>query len=133
MDNVKNRLQETVQNCMDIYDKWSKDPKNSEMRQQMEESVHELRKVTSRIEIELAIADRSNSSQKRMPIPPHRSAKPKGGRRQNGHDGNNEGGSGNNGNDSSDGGQGQGGGDDKPKRGRRPKLKSVSAKNNTDD
>jgi hypothetical protein len=93
--------------------------------------VHELRKVTSRIEIELAISDRNNSSLKPMPIPPHRSSKPKPKKlsRENMKRP-----------DSSAPKAAAAGGDDAPastddapKRGRRPKLKTVQAKGEAEE
>ena len=71
---VKQRLEETVERCKKAYAEWEKDSKNIAAKQELEESVHELRKVTSRIEIELAISDRSNTNMKPMPIPPHRAS-----------------------------------------------------------
>jgi hypothetical protein len=82
MENIKDRLQETVKICVESHDEWVKDAKNTAARQNLEAAVHELRKVTSRIEIEMAISDRSNSSMKPMPIPPHRASRPKGHKQQ---------------------------------------------------
>lgn len=80
MENIKERLEDTVRKCVSCYENWTKDPKDTAIRQQLDEAVLELRKVTSRIEIEMAIADRSNSNMKPMPIPPHRAAQGKPGR-----------------------------------------------------
>lgn len=133
--NVQERLQNTVAHCMSCYDAWKSDSKNVEARQQLEESVHELRKVTSRIEIELAISDRNNSSLKPMPIPPHRSSKPKPAKkltRENMSNPNkNNGNSGDNGDNADN--KAAAASDDAPKRGRRPKLKTVQAKGDVEE
>lgn len=113
--NVKERLEETVKHCVLRYEGWKSDAKNVEARQSLEEAVHELRKVTSRIEIELAISDRNNSSLKPMPIPPHRSSKPKPAKKIVEDNGRN--------NDKAEKFS-----DSDAKRGRRPKLKTVKAK-----
>jgi hypothetical protein len=129
---VQERLQSTVKNCMDCYEAWKGQAKDVELRQQLEEAVHELRKVTSRIEIELAISDRNNSSLKPMPIPPHRSSKPKPKKlsRENMKRPDN----------SEQKAAAAAGGDDAPastddapKRGRRPKLKTVQAKGEAEE
>lgn len=75
MDEIKQRLQETSENCFKAYEKWSADKKKADARESLLESIHELRKVASRLEIELATSDRNQSVQKPIPIPPHRDAK----------------------------------------------------------
>lgn len=74
MDEIKQRLQETSENCFKAYEKWSADKKKADARESLLESIHELRKVASRLEIELATSDRNQSVQKPIPIPPHRDA-----------------------------------------------------------
>ena len=90
MDEIEKRLKETSDNCLSAYESWQKDKKDSKAREDLQESVHELRKVASRVEIELAVSERDEMTQKPIPIPPHRDAK----RRSQGDDnnrGNNDG------------------------------------------
>lgn len=76
MDEIKQRLQENSQTCLTCYEKWAGDKKNGAARESLLESIHELRKVASRLEIELAVSERNENAQKRIPIPPHRDARP---------------------------------------------------------
>lgn len=73
---VKERLQATAMTCLESYEAWDKDKKDIGKRETLQEAVHELRKVASRLEIDIAISERDGQS-KPLPIPSHRSA-PKG-------------------------------------------------------
>ena len=73
---VKERLQATAMACLESYDAWDQDKKDVTKREALQEAVHELRKVASRLEIDIAISERDGQS-KSLPIPSHRSA-PKG-------------------------------------------------------
>jgi len=79
MDEIKTRLQETSENCFKAFEAWSGDKKDSSLRETLQEAVHELRKVASRLEIEMAVSERGNGAQKPMPIPSHRDSKRPGG------------------------------------------------------
>ena len=70
---VTERLQESATSCLACLDAWNKDQKDTETREKLMESVHELRKVASRIEIDIAMAERVNTNAKRIPIPEHKS------------------------------------------------------------
>ena len=72
MEDIAKRLKETSEECSKALDAWSKDKKDAKAREALQESVHELRKVASRLEIELAISERDEMSQKPIPIPAHR-------------------------------------------------------------
>ena len=74
-DEIKQRLQESADKCMKSYEAWSGDKKSADARETLQESVHELRKVASRLEIEVALSERDQTAQKPMPIPHHRDAK----------------------------------------------------------
>lgn len=74
MDEIEKRLRETSEHCYNCYDTWQKDKKSAGASEALIESIHELRKVASRLEIELAISERSKVTQKPIPIPPHRDA-----------------------------------------------------------
>lgn len=76
MEDIKTRLEQTSQACIAAFDAWSKDKKKSEAQEALSEAIHELRKVSSRLEIELAISER-NDSQKPIPIPTHRASRGK--------------------------------------------------------
>lgn len=73
MSDIKQRLQETADKCLKSYAVWDEKKSDSESRENLQESIHDLRKVASRLEIEIAISERKNASGKPIPIPPHRS------------------------------------------------------------
>ncbi len=76
---IKERLEEASTDCLKKLEAWEADKKSSAVREDLQEAVHELRKVASRVEIEIAISERGNMSDKPLPIPSHRStAKAKG-------------------------------------------------------
>lgn len=119
MSEIKKRLQENTENCLKSYEAWDGDKKSSDKREQLQEAIHELRKVASRLEIEIAVSERANMSEKPLPIPPHRSSsKAKGAVESILPDNGNTEGNSNNG-----GGKKEGGGSRRP-RSRRPMKKS---------
>lgn len=75
MDDIKQRLHDTSESCYNCYEAWSKNEKDSEARQNLQEAIHELRKVASRLEIELAVSESKQSTQKPISIPPHRDSR----------------------------------------------------------
>ena len=84
MDEIAKRLSETSAQCLAALDTWAKDKKNGEAREALNESVHELRKVASRLEIEMAVSERDEMTQRPIPIPAHRDGRKK----QNNNNGN---------------------------------------------
>lgn len=72
MDEIKQRLEETGAACVTTYAAWRGDEKSSDTRADLLEAIHELRKVASRLEIELAISERNNTTSKPIPVPSHR-------------------------------------------------------------
>lgn len=76
-EDLTQRLTDALKRCVTSYDAWQSRPKDLAVRQQLEEAVHEMRKVTARIEIEMAVSERSDRSQKPIPIPAHRASHPK--------------------------------------------------------
>lgn len=74
MDDISKRLEETSAACAKALEAWNKDKKDREARGELQESVHELRKVASRIEIDVAVSERDEMTQKPIPIPSHRDA-----------------------------------------------------------
>ncbi len=75
MDEIEKRLRETSDHCFASYESWRKEQKSSTARESLQDAIHELRKVASRLEIELAVSERNEMAQKPIPIPPHRDAK----------------------------------------------------------
>ncbi len=107
MDEIKARLKNTSEECMTALDGWASDKKDQKARGVLNEAIHELRKVASRLEIELAISER-NESQKPLPIPSHRDSQRRGGRnndkgRDNNGNGNQDDNKGNSNNDTGNG------------------------------
>lgn len=75
MDDIKKRLSTATEECLKRYDAWESSKKSSSTREDLQDAVHELRKVASRFEIEIAISEREEVSSKHLPIPAHRSNK----------------------------------------------------------
>ncbi len=72
-DDIATRLQETSKNCLTAYSAWDGKKKDKKAQEDLHVAIHELRKVSSRLEIELAISEREQSTAKPLPIPSHRS------------------------------------------------------------
>jgi hypothetical protein len=70
---IELRLQEAAAKCLSSLDAWKKDGKDENVRESLMDAVHELRRVTSRIEIDIAMAERINTNAKSIPIPEHKS------------------------------------------------------------
>lgn len=73
MDDIEQRLRETTDACIKSFENWVKKNKDTESREGLMETVHELRKVVSRVEIEVALSERERLGSRPLPIPPHRS------------------------------------------------------------
>lgn len=56
-DDLQSRLKETYEACDKAYAAWSDDQKSVPAQETLGEAVHELRKVASRLEIELAVCE----------------------------------------------------------------------------
>ena len=67
------RLQETAAKCLSSLEKWNGDLNDNEAREALLDAVHELRKVTSRLEIDIAMNDRKATNSRPLPIPEHKS------------------------------------------------------------
>ena len=74
MDEIETRLKEAAEDCIKAYESWNKQKKNHEAREKLQEATHELRKVAARLEIEIAVSERDDMTQRPIPIPPHRSS-----------------------------------------------------------
>lgn len=77
MEEIQTRLQETSQNCLAAHAGWVGNKKNAASQETLQAAIHELRKVCSRLEIELAISERDQMTARPLPIPSHRAAKGK--------------------------------------------------------
>lgn len=75
MEDIEKRLRESTDACIKNFEAWLKNNKNSEGRESLMESMHEVRKVIARLEIEIAINDRDRLGSRPIPIPPHRSSR----------------------------------------------------------
>ncbi len=73
MEEIEKRLKDATENCLTAHAEWTKNRKDGTNREKLMESVHELRKVAARLEIEIAISERDEMAAKPIPIPPHRS------------------------------------------------------------
>ncbi len=75
MDEIEQRLKETTANCIKSYEAWRGNQKSEEAREELAEAIHELRKVASRLEIEIAVSEREQMASRPIAIPPHRSSR----------------------------------------------------------
>jgi hypothetical protein len=88
VDEIEKRLSDASEACIKSYSAWRKNPKEGKNREELMEAVHELRKVAARLEIGIAISERDEMAAKPIPIPPHRSSRPRGGNGDTGPDDN---------------------------------------------
>lgn len=72
MSEIKERLNNCAEACLKSYEAWI-DKKGSQTRETLQESIHDLRKVVSRLEIEIAVSERDKMNETQIPIPSHRS------------------------------------------------------------
>lgn len=75
MEEIEKRLRESTDACIKSFENWVKQSKNLESRETLMEAMHEVRKVISRVEIEIAISERDRLGSRPIPIPPHRSSR----------------------------------------------------------
>lgn len=73
MDEIEQRLKDTTAHCITCYEAWQKNQKSEEARENLAEAIHELRKVASRLEINIAVSEREQMAGRPIAIPPHRS------------------------------------------------------------
>lgn len=74
MDDIQQRLKDSSEACVKSYEKWAANKKDGGARELLQEAIHELRKVSSRLEIELAVNERDELALKKIPIPSHRAS-----------------------------------------------------------
>lgn len=75
MDEIEKRLRDVSDTCVEAYLKWQGQRKNPDLRESLQDAIHELRKVTARLEIEIAVSEREEMTARPLPIPPHRSTR----------------------------------------------------------
>lgn len=73
MDEIEKRLRESTEAFIKSFENWVAQNKNLESREGLMEAMHEVRKVVSRVEIEIAISERDRLGSRPIPIPSHRS------------------------------------------------------------
>ncbi len=78
MEDIEKRLRESTDVCIKSFENWTKQAKSLEARETLMEAMHEVRKVISRVEIEIAISERDRLGSRPIPIPPHRSSNKRG-------------------------------------------------------
>jgi len=72
-DNIQERLKDTSQTCLEAFVSWESKKKDKKSQEDLHAAIHELRRVSSRLEIELAMSERDQVTSKPLPIPAHRS------------------------------------------------------------
>lgn len=75
MDEVEKRLREVSDACVKAYLEWHTRKKDAESREALQDAIHELRKVSARLEIEIAVSERDEMQSRPIPIPPHRATR----------------------------------------------------------
>lgn len=75
MDDIEKRLREVADNCVNAYLQWNTAKRDAESREVLQDAIHELRKVSARLEIEIAVSERDEMAQRPIPIPPHRATR----------------------------------------------------------
>ncbi len=73
MEEIEARLKETSQECLKAYEAWASKKQDKKTQEDLHNAIHELRRVSSRLEIELAVSERDQLASKPLPIPSHRS------------------------------------------------------------
>lgn len=72
MDEVGKRLHEAAEKCIKSYEAWQADKKNLPARESLNETLHELRRATAALEIDMIREERLSGSARPMPTPGHR-------------------------------------------------------------
>lgn len=75
MDEIEKRLRDVTDGCLKAYQEWHAAKKSAESRETLQDAIHELRKATARLEIDIAVSEREEMNQRQIPIPPHRATR----------------------------------------------------------
>lgn len=74
MDEVSKRLQDSVDKCIKSYTAWQADKKDGSARESLNESLHELRRATAALEIDMIREERISGIVRPIGTPGHRSS-----------------------------------------------------------
>lgn len=74
MDEVSKRLQDTVDKCIKSYTAWQADKKDVSARESLNECLHELRRATAALEIDMIREERMSGTVRPINTPSHRSS-----------------------------------------------------------
>lgn len=75
MDEIEKRLRELSDNCVKAYLDWQGKKRDPATREALQDAIHEMRKVSARLEIEIAVSERDEMVARPIPIPPHRATR----------------------------------------------------------
>ena len=75
MDEIEKRLRDVTEGCLKALQAWHAAKKNAESREDLQDAIHELRKVAARLEIDIAVSERDEMVSRPIPIPPHRATR----------------------------------------------------------
>jgi hypothetical protein len=75
MDEIETRLRDVSDACVKAYLNWQGKKRDPESREALQDTIHELRKVSARLEIEIAVSERDEMASRPIPIPPHRATR----------------------------------------------------------
>lgn len=75
-EDTLDRLKIVGAEVIKAFEAWTKKKKDHALTEAAMDSVHELRKVAARLEVELVMAERETQSAGPLPIPSHRSSLP---------------------------------------------------------
>jgi hypothetical protein len=75
VDAVEARLRDSARGCLVAYRSWRQGPGEATI-QNLNDAVHELRRVLARIEIDMSASRRDEQAVRPIPVPAHRAARP---------------------------------------------------------
>lgn len=73
MDEIGKRLHDAAEKCIKSYEAWQQDKKNQGARESLNETLHDLRRATAALEIDMIREERLSGTARPMPTPVHRS------------------------------------------------------------
>lgn len=75
MDEIETRLRAVSDDSVKAYQKWQASKRDPEAREALQDAIHEMRRVSARLEIEIAVSERDEMASRPIPIPPHRATR----------------------------------------------------------
>ncbi len=79
-DKTEERFAQCSESCFHAYQAWEAEQLCSEKRDLLRKSLHAMRKVLARVEIEMALSESKERAKNPMPIPTHRTKNKKDGK-----------------------------------------------------